>query len=126
MKRKLNLSNEQKAEMVRRHSAGEASLRELASEYGCSYSTVSLLCKKAHPSTPAQYNHALGCYHYMRRTKGKGNPPKKKEPTDKERIAQLEKALREQTIKADAYERMLRLAEQDLGVQLIKKDGAKQ
>lgn len=120
------MSNEQKAEIVRRHTAGEASLRELASEYGCNYSTVSRLCKKANPSIPAQYNHASGCYHYMRRTKGKGNPPKKKEPTDKERIAELEKALRQQTIKADAYERMLQLAEQELGLQLIKKVGAKQ
>ena len=100
-----------KKEVVREYEKGFLNKDQLQAKYGLGgNSTVLKWCRK------------YGKLHYPE----KGSLGRPMKDPQKQRIKDLEKQLEEAKLKLIAYEKLIEIAEKEDGVNILKKDGAKQ
>jgi len=101
-----------KRKIVREYEQGQLNKRDLGRKYGIpGHATILKWCRKY---GKLSYPHNAGWI---------GRPMK---DPQKQRIKELEKALENERLKVIAYEKLLEVIEREDGINLLKKDGAKQ
>lgn len=117
-----------KEQIIHEYLTQGCGFRKLAAKYGISRTTICkwvLIHQGIHnlPATEKQHKYSNSS---MNRSPEKSNSTDKQTDELQQKIAALEKQLQWQTLRADALDTMINIAEKQLNIQIRKKPGTQQ
>lgn len=111
----------EKLQIIEEYMNSGESMESFQSKYGMGHCTLSRWMTKLGLSNTSQKQ-----FNEMKKVVARSPEKSLRERTLEAKVAQLEKKLKEEQLKSIAYSTMIDVAEEELGIDIRKKSGAKQ